>query len=394
MKKVWIVVGVVLVVGVFIGLNVWQKSADSGPVAVETTTLEEQEMMSTVMTPGTLKLKSEQTVYASPQKGELAEILVEEGDTVEEDEALLRYTNEQLDLEKEQNALQIESSYLRINTVKKQGDRLDDKEEELAKEVGKDEAAEAIEQERDQNKMELRSANIELKQLLLQEETIEKQMAELTVKSDITGTVLEVNEDAAQAADQSNPEPVLRIAALDQLVVEGVISEYDTLKVEEGQPVSLSSDAVPDKEWQGKVTQIAFLPEQSPALGGGGQSETVQYPVVVSVEDENIGLKPGFQMIMDIQTEKRKVLTLPLSALVEQENQTMTVDLGTGATGQSSEAGQYVFVVKDGKVEQRDVEVGMVDGDRIEIRDGVKSDEQVVVEPPATLRDGAEVTVP
>ena len=34
------------------------------------------------------------------------------------------------------------------------------------------------------------------------------------------------------------------------------------------------------------------------------------------MESEDIELKPGFQMIMEIETEKRKVPTLPLSAVV------------------------------------------------------------------------------
>ena len=48
---------------------------------------------------------------------------MEEGDEVKEGDALLRYVNEELTLEKEQNAPTIESSYLRINELKKQLDR-------------------------------------------------------------------------------------------------------------------------------------------------------------------------------------------------------------------------------------------------------------------------------
>src|SRR5690606_38921335 len=100
--------------------------------------------------------------------------------------------------------------------------------------------------ERDQLEMERRMANIELKQAQLQKETIDKQLKNLTVKSEVDGTVLSVDEAAAHATNQAEPQPVIRIAALDELIVEGVISEYDTLEVEEGQEVVLSSDVVPD----------------------------------------------------------------------------------------------------------------------------------------------------
>ncbi|MFS8580487.1 MAG: HlyD family efflux transporter periplasmic adaptor subunit, partial [Novibacillus thermophilus] len=179
-----------------------------------------------------------------------------------------------------------------------------------------------------------------------------------------------------------------RIAALDELIVEGVISEYDTLKVEEGQEVVLSSDVVPDEEWKGKVTHIGYLPEQSNSVNG--EAEAVQYAVEVAVESEDIPLKPGFQMIMEIETEKRKVPTLPLSAVVSKSQATVG---GDSTEPSSEEEEHYVFVVKDGKAERRPVEVGIVSDDRIEIKDGLESDEHVVANPPENLKDGAEVTV-
>lgn len=387
MKKIWIAIGVAAVIVLLVGINVWRQVAAEG-LTVETTQLEQREIASRVMTPGTLKLKNEQTVYASPEKGEVDEILVEEGDQVKEGDALLRYANEELELEKEQNALTIESSYLRLNHLKKQLDRLDEKEEEAEEQIGGEQAVQSIEGERDQLEMERRMANIELKQAQLQKETIDKQLKNLTVKSEVDGTVLSVDEAAAHATNQTEPQPVIRIAALDELIVEGVISEYDTLKVEEGQEVVLSSDVVPDEEWKGKVTHIGYLPEQSNSVNG--EAEAVQYAVEVAVESEDIPLKPGFQMIMEIETEKRKVPTLPLSAVVSESLGTVG---GDSTEPSSEEEEHYVFVVKDGKAERRPVEVGIVSDDRIEIKDGLESDEHVVANPPENLKDGAEVTV-
>ncbi|AQS57233.1 efflux RND transporter periplasmic adaptor subunit [Novibacillus thermophilus] len=386
MKKIWIAIGVATVIVLLVGINVWRQVAAEG-LTVKTTQLEQREIASSVMTPGTLKLKNEQTVYASPEKGEVDEILVEEGDQVKEGDALLRYANEQLELEKEQNALTIESNYLRLNHLKKQLDRLDEKEDEADEQIGGEQAVQSIEDERDQLEMERRMANIELKQAQLQKETIDKQLKDLTVKSEVDGTVLSVDEVAAHATNQTEPQPVIRIAALDELIVEGVISEYDTLKVEEGQAVVLSSDVVPDEEWKGKVTHIGYLPEQSNSMNG--ETEAVQYAVEVAVESEDIPLKPGFQMIMEIETEKRKVPTLPLSAVISESRAAVDGD----STEASSEEEHYVFVVKDGKAERRPVEVGIVSDDRIEIKDGLEPDEHVIVDPPDDLKDGAEVTV-
>ena len=52
-----------------------------------------------------------------------------------------------------------------------------------------------------------------------------------------------------------------------------------------------------------------------------------------------------------------------------------------------------VFVVKDDKVERRAVSVGLEHGDQIEVISGVTAGERVVVDGPATLKDGDKVKV-
>lgn len=394
-KKVWISIGVVAIIAILVGVNVWRGVSADG-ATVEVTRLKEQEMAENIMIPGTLKLKNEQTVYVSPEKGEVQEITVKEGDKVKKGDVLLRYTNESLQLEKEQNALNIELGYMRINSVKNRLDRLDKKERDLAEQVGEEEASTQIEEERDQLKTEERSANIELKQSILQKESIEKQLRELKETSDVDGTVLEVDKEAVHASGSLGPQgelqPVIRIAALDELMVEGVISEYDTLKVEEGQPVTLRSDVVPDEAWEGTVTHIGFLPRES-AADLGGETEAVQYAIEVAVESEDVGLKPGFQLIMEIETEKKTVPTLPLEAIVSQDSTTIDVGLDTGSTEETKDEENIVFVVKDGKVEARPVKVGTISENRVEILDGLDADEEVVAQPPDHLKDGMDVTV-
>jgi len=70
------------------------------------------------MTPGTLKLASEQTVYYAPENGEIAEVLVEEGEDIKKGTPLLRYENKQLELEEKQNDLQLQSSQLQLNNLR------------------------------------------------------------------------------------------------------------------------------------------------------------------------------------------------------------------------------------------------------------------------------------
>ena len=52
-----------------------------------------------------------------------------------------------------------------------------------------------------------------------------------------------------------------------------------------------------------------------------------------------------------------------------------------------------VFVVNGEKAERRPVQIGLTDGERIEIRSGVKTGEMVIVEGQAGLPDDATITV-
>ena len=165
---------------------------------------------------------------------------------------------------------------------------------------------------------------------------------------------------------------MIQIGTLNQLIVEGVISEYDTLKIEQDQNVVLSSDAKPGESWKGKVSFIAFLPKETDAL----QGETgVQYPIEVTVDDENMNLKPGFQMVIEIITEERETKTLPLTA-VKQEGDT-----------------NYVYTVVDGKAKKQDVEVGLVSNETIEIIKGLTEKEKVILDPSDNVTAGMDVTV-
>jgi HlyD family secretion protein len=369
-KKIWISISVVVLILVLVGVNVI-KALNKENLVVETESVEEREITGNVMVPGTLSLSQEDFIYLDPENGEASEILVKAGDKVDEGTPLLRYENEQLQLEKEQNTLSIESSYLRINQIKEQIDDLDDKEDDLEKQVGKEEAKKQIDAERDQLEIDLKVADIEARQVLLQKETLEKKLNQLEVKSEMAGTVLSIDEEAVKGITQT---PILHIGKTDEYVVKGFISEYDSLKIDEKQPVILTSDVIPDKEWKGTVTKVSLLPEQT-ENGMGTEDTAVQYPIKVSIDAKGIQAKPGFKLIMEIETEKRQVQAIPLEA-VKQDGEEY-----------------YVFVVKDGKAIRKEVKIGVTSEEFMELKSGLEKGEEVIINPPDQLQNDMEVSL-
>jgi hypothetical protein len=63
-----------------------------------------------------------------------------------------------------------------------------------------------------------------------------------------------------------------------------------------------------------------------------------------------------------------------------------------GAVAQGAN-GARVWIVEQGRVSSRQVEVGPERGEQVEIRRGLSGGETVVLDPPGNLEDGARVRV-
>ncbi|HLQ96588.1 MAG TPA: efflux RND transporter periplasmic adaptor subunit [Pseudogracilibacillus sp.] len=396
MKKKWIIASLVTaIIIIFIGLNVWNKTASSNADQVETTNLKEQEINETVMAPGKLKFADEQNVYFQEDKGEVDELLVEEGDKVEKGDKLVRYENKDIENEVKQNESQLNSDYLELENIQKQredvkenptenqgGEETPTEEDDPAEDDGDaaappegnpDDSQENgdVQSQLDDLDLQERQKESEIEQTKREKEANEQKIADATVTSDIDGTVVAIDKDESTGAGQSDPKPMVQVGSLDSMRVEGDVSEYDALKIKEEQSVELTSDAVPDESWEGEVDVISDLPEESE---GEDDDSGATYEVEAKVKDDDIELKPGFEMLMEIETANKKTEVLPIMAL-EQEDDT-----------------DFVYVVNDGQAERKEVQTDMTTNDVIEITDGL-SDEDVVIKDSDGVEDGMEVDV-
>ncbi|MBO0960445.1 efflux RND transporter periplasmic adaptor subunit [Neobacillus sp. MM2021_6] len=372
-KKSWIAVCVISLVVIMISVSVYRQVFAKGP-SVKTAEIKQEEISSQLMIPGTVKLQVEQMVYAAPEKGELKELLVEEGQEVKKGTVVAKLQNPQLDLEIEQNKLAIESANLKINQMDKKIKQLKEKEKTLADQIGKEEAKKQLVPEFEQLEMEKKLANLDLKQTSLQKDMIGKRQADLEIKSTIDGVVLSAKKPDSTSVDGTMAVPVIHIGQLAEMTATGLLSEYDTLKVSRGQKVIVKSDAVPGQEWQGEIAKIAILPQQS-QIGTQNGSQAVQYPVTVKISGDIKNLKPGFQVIMEIETEKRTAMVLPIDAIHDDGDK------------------PSVFIIKDGKASKQKVKTGITSGDKIEILEGVAKGDRVIIKGPDNLKNGLEVTV-
>ncbi|MGI1812352.1 efflux RND transporter periplasmic adaptor subunit [Priestia aryabhattai] len=375
MKKGIIITAVAVVIVAVIGINVYRAQSVSGKaVNVHVANLKEKKLRNTVMVPGTLKLADEQYVYFDAEKGEVERFHVTEGSRVQQGTSLVTYESDALDLEQEQNKLEKKSSQLQIDSVSKQLSNLNKKQKELEKEMSKQEARDQIDTERTQLNLDLETAKIDLERNKLEAKSIAKKERNLDVASDINGTVLEVDKEAVNNTSDVQ-KPLIHIGNTDEYLATGVLSEYDALKIKTGQAVKITSDVLPDKEWAGSVKQIDYLPQQQASAEAGNDAAN-QYPVEVKVDDQDITMiKPGFKLLLEIETSSKKASSLPIKAVVNEDGE------------------KFVYVVKDKKAVRKEVKIGETTNKFIEIKSGVSSKDKVITNPSKDLTDGAEVTV-
>ncbi|MDQ6787416.1 MAG: efflux RND transporter periplasmic adaptor subunit, partial [Acidobacteriota bacterium] len=142
------------------------------------------------------------------------------------------------------------------------------------------------------------------------------------------------------------------------------VPEQSIGQVKNGQGVSIQTTAYPDRSFAGTIVRI------SPNLNATSRTLTVE------AEVENVGglLKPGqFATVRITQSTPKPTVMIP-SAAVKVDGET-----------------SKVFVIKDGRAQERIVKLGILENDKIEVQQGVSENEQVAISNLGQIYDGVSV---
>ena len=198
------------------------------------------------------------------------------------------------------------------------------------------------------------------------------------IRAPFGGTVLrkdaEVGEVVAPVATGSGLTrgAVVTMADLETLEIEVDVNEAYIARIRSGQPASIKLDAYPTETFAGRVRQIVPTADR--------QRATVLVKVAILERDPRILPEMG-ATVEFLESAGGAEPAAPPRVFVP-------------AAAVRDEAGrQVVWVVRDGRVERREVEAGPVSGGAREIRSGLSGGEQVVVAGSEGLEDGARVKV-
>jgi RND family efflux transporter MFP subunit len=173
----------------------------------------------------------------------------------------------------------------------------------------------------------------------------------ITFRSPATGIVTE--KKALQGMRFMPGESLYQVTDLSSVWVMADVFEQDIGLVKTGSMASVKINAYPDKSFSGRITYI--YPTLKP--------ETRTVPVRIELANPGQLLKPAMFAQVEMQVgAKAPVLTIPDSAVI---------DSGTR---------QVVLVqLQEGRFEPREVKLGAHTDNYVEVRDGIKEGEQVVV---------------
>lgn len=183
-----------------------------------------------------------------------------------------------------------------------------------------------------------------------------------TVAIPAAGIVLKRSARLGGIASAASPEPLFRIARNGEIEVEADIPEVRLAKVSAGQAARVQVPGV--GEVTGKVRFVGPEIDRQTRLG--------RARISLGTNDR---IRFGSTATGAIETGKSCNAAVPVSALIGRRDETV------------------VQVVKDGRVETRAVRLGLLEGGRAEVREGLTEGETVVARAGAFLRDADHVRV-
>ena len=211
-------------------------------------------------------------------------------------------------------------------------------------------------------------------------EKLQKQIAACVILAQVPGMVVYATESNRWSGSRTSIEmgasvrerqEILTVPDSSKMAAKIKVHESAIDKVKVGQEALITIDAIPDKQFRGKVSKIAPLPDPAGFLSN---PDMKVYSTEVSIDGEFSDLRPGMSAKVSIVVEELKsVLSVPLQCV-------------------ATRGGQKVcYVMRGGEPVVVNVQTGSYNDSFVQILDGIKEGEEIMLTPPKlydTEKDG------
>lgn len=428
-KRTLILAGALLVVAAGAGAYFWYQR--ERPLVVTTEAIRTRDLEAIVSASGKIQPKRLVNISADTS-GRVVNLAVNEGDRVARGQFLLQIDPKSLRTRVESGTASVQAAEASLEQMRQavqtsrvqleQAQRTLARQQELWREqlTTRDtleradndvKAAESALRERDK---QLGAQQARIAQERAGLESARYDLSKVRIESPIDGIVTRRNIQEGETAvigTMNNAGTVLlTLADMSVIQAEVEVDETNIPQVALGQPATIVIDALPDKTFRGRVTEIGNSPIQTTGATTGARQAT-NFKVVVVIEGDVPDVRPGFTCTADITTARRSgVVAVPIAAVAVRElvydahGQIVKVPRDTTHRrtaepvaaaapldpGQSRKETEGVFVVRDGNVVFVPITMGIAGDTYFEVLSGLKAGDEVVTGPFNSVRNIAE----
>ena len=413
-KKLLIASGIVVVIvaAVVVGLMKKNKRQD---IEVQTAAVKKQRVVETVTATGKVQPHIQVKISADVS-AKITKLAVKEGDWVEKGDFLLELDRERYVAAAERAQASLKSSesdakLAKESMMKAEKDYLRSK-ELFEKNLESSASFDAVAATYQVEKARYESALNNVEQARATLKQTQDDLSKTRIFAPMAGTISQLNKEVGEIALGSQFQEDVILVVSDLVGMEALVEvdENDVVAISLSDTANIEVDALPNTIFRGYVSEIA---NTAKVTGTGTADQKTEFEVKVAVlgKTQTLGtngiakgievtqtrstsdLRPGMTASCDIVTETRdSTLAVPIqSVTVRTMDQLQKKPEGKKsgeAIAADSEKTQFtpdkdgfveiVFVVKNGKVEARQVKTGIQSSSHIEILEGLSEGDEVV----------------
>lgn len=434
-----VITGAVLVAAAAAGAWYWWRNPDLPAVSAET--LRRRDLDALVSASGKIQPKRQVNVSANTM-GRVTRLAVQEGERVRAGQFLLEIDPRSLEGQVQRGEAGVaaaRSSLQQARTAVEQARAtlgLTRQNLKRQDELWKEGLTTRESLERAQNEVEVREAELKTSEQEIQtrEEQIKQEQAGLAttrynlsqviISSPMEGIItrrnIEEGENVMVGTMNNAGTVLLTIADMSVIEAEVEVDETDIPTVTLGQEARVTIDAVPDRTFRGRITEIGNSPIQT-GTAAAGTPQATNFKVVITLEEEVPDVRPGFTCTAEITTAtRRNVVSVPIQAVTVREmlydaKGTLvhepppprpsrfqfsrpavepSVSAAEPPPGYTRMETEGVFVLRDGRAVFVPIKVGIAGERYFEVLSGVTENDRIITGPFNSVRelaDGSEV---
>jgi HlyD family secretion protein len=218
-----------------------------------------------------------------------------------------------------------------------------------------------------------------------------------TLLSPIDGVVIFRQIEVGKTVVSSFSAPTLFVIAQDlaKMRIIAPISEVDVWAVHPGQPVTFTVDAIPERTFNGRLTQIRnpYTPSEKQNMQSAAQQSTItNFDGVIEVENPDLILRPSLTANVSIVVSRTEdALRIPNGALRVQipQSQDMPRPPAMPASSEESEDTSVVYRLPGGDRNATPqpvlVRLGITDNISTQVLEGLKEGDTVITGIPSRI---------